>query len=328
MTSGLTSNMKNYLVTGGAGFIGSAITKRLVQKGNSVTVLDDFSRGDIGKLGKFNQDINFINTDICDTEKILKVFKDNNFSGVVHLAYINGTENFYTRPEEVLEVAISGIQNIIKGIRSVKIKEVYLASSSEVYQSPKVFPTPEDIELVVPDPSNPRYSYGLGKILQEFMALNFLKEVEKLIIFRPHNIYGPDMGFGHVVPELFLKIKESTEGFIELKGNGKQQRSFCYIEDFIQAFEILTDAKTPNGIYNIGSYFEAEIIEIANIIAQLYNRKLEFRTSLPPLGETSRRVPDLSKLSKMGYVPKYSIEQGLELYKMWFESEGKNKIAK
>jgi len=328
MTSGLTSNMKNYLVTGGAGFIGSAITKRLVQKGNSVTVLDDFSRGDIGKLGKFNQDINFINTDICDTEKILKVFKDNNFSGVVHLAYINGTENFYTRPEEVLEVAISGIQNIIKGIRSVKVKEFYLASSSEVYQSPKVFPTPEDIELVVPDPSNPRYSYGLGKILQEFMALNFLKEVEKLIIFRPHNIYGPDMGFGHVVPELFLKIKESTEGFIELKGNGKQQRSFCYIEDFIQAFEILTDAKTPNGIYNIGSYFEAEIIEIANIIAQLYNRKLEFRTSLPPLGETSRRVPDLSKLSKMGYVPKYSIEQGLELYKMWFESEGKNKIAK
>jgi nucleoside-diphosphate-sugar epimerase len=328
MTSGLTSNMKNYLVTGGAGFIGSAITKRLVHKGNSVTVLDDFSRGDTGKLGKFNQDINFINADICDTEKILKVFKDNNFSGVVHLAYINGTENFYTRPEEVLEVAISGIQNIIKGIRSVKIKEFYLASSSEVYQSPKVFPTPEDIELVVPDPSNPRYSYGLGKILQEFMALNFLKEVEKLIIFRPHNIYGPDMGFGHVVPELFLKIKESTEGFIELKGNGKQQRSFCYIEDFMQAFEILTDAKTPSGIYNIGSYFEAEIIKIANIIAQLYNRKLEFRTSLPPLGETSRRVPDLSKLLKMGYVPKYSIEQGLELYKMWFESEGKNKIAK
>ena len=320
--------MKNYLVTGGAGFIGSAITKRLIHKGNLVTVLDDFSRSDIGKLEKVNQGINFINADICDTKKILKVFKDNNFSGVVHLAYINGTENFYTRPEEVLKVAISGIQNVIEGIRSAKIEEFYLASSSEVYQSPKVFPTPEDIELVVPDPSNPRYSYGLGKILQEFMALNFLKEVEKLIIFRPHNIYGPDMGFGHVVPELFLKIRESTEGFVELKGNGKQQRSFCYIEDFIQAFEILTDVKTPSGIYNVGSYFETEIIEIAKAIAQLYNRKLEFRTSLPPLGETSRRVPDLSKLSKMGYVPKYSIKKGLELYQMWFESEGKNKIAK
>jgi len=320
--------MKNYLVTGGAGFIGSAITKRLIHKGNSVTVLDDFSRGDISKLEKVNQDINFINADICDTKKIIKVFKDNNFSGVVHLAYINGTKNFYTRPEEVLKVAISGIQNVIEGIRLAKIKEFYLASSSEVYQSPKVFPTPEDIKLVVPDPSNPRYSYGLGKILQEFMALNFLKEVEKIIIFRPHNIYGPDMGFDHVVPELFLKINESTEGFIELKGNGKQQRSFCYIEDFLQAFEILIDAQTPSGIYNIGSYFETEIIEIANTIAQLYNRKLEFRTSLAPLGETSRRVPDLSKLEKMGYVPKYSVKKGLELYQIWFESEGKNKIAK
>lgn len=320
--------MKNYLVTGGAGFIGSAITKNLIQNGNSVTVLDDFSRGNIGKLRDVNQDINFINVDIRDREKIINVFKDNNFFGVVHLAYINGTANFYTKPEEVLEVAISGIQNVIEGIRSAKVEEVYLASSSEVYQSPRVFPTPEDIELVVPDPSNPRYSYGLGKILQEFMVLNFLKEVEKLVIFRPHNIYGPDMGFGHVVPELFLKIKESTEGFIELKGNGKQQRSFCYIEDFMQAFEILADEKTPSGVYNVGSHFEAEIIDVAKYISQLYNRKLEFRTSLPPLGETSRRVPDLTKLSKMGYVPKYSINRGLELYKTWFDSEGKNRVIK
>ena len=320
--------MKNYLVTGGAGFIGSAITKNLIHNGNSVTVLDDFSRGNIGKLRDVNQDINFINVDIRDREKIINVFKDNNFSGVVHLAYINGTANFYTKPEEVLEVAISGIQNVIEGIRSAKIEEVYLASSSEVYQSPRVFPTPEDVELVVPDPSNPRYSYGLGKILQEFMVLNFLKEVEKLVIFRPHNIYGPDMGFGHVVPELFLKIKESTEGFIELKGNGKQQRSFCYIEDFIQAFEILADEKTPSGVYNVGSHFEAEIIDVAKHISQLYNRKLEFRTSLPPLGETSRRVPDLTKLSKMGYVPEYSINRGLELYKTWFDSEGKKRVIK
>lgn len=320
--------MKNYLVTGGAGFIGSAITKKLVDKGNFVTVLDDFSRGDIGKLEKIHKHINFINLDICDAEKVLKVFKDNKFSAVVHLAYINGTENFYTRPEEVLDVAIKGIQNVIEGIRSVKIEEFYLASSSEVYQSPEVFPTPENVKLVVPDPQNPRYSYGLGKILQEFMTLNFLKELKKLVIFRPHNIYGPDMGFGHVVPELFLKIKDSKKGVIELKGDGNQQRSFCYIEDFLHGFEILTDDKTPSGIYNIGSYFEVKIIELANMIGQLYNRKLEIRTSSPPLGETSRRIPDLSKLSKMGYVPSYSLAEGLALYKLWFDTESRNKLAK
>jgi nucleoside-diphosphate-sugar epimerase len=320
--------MKNYLVTGGAGFIGSAITKSLIKNGNSVTVLDDFSRGNFNKLEEVKNDISFVNTDIRDSQKVISVFKENNFNAVIHLAYINGTENFYTRPEEVLEVAIGGIQNIIKGVRLARIEEFYLASSSEVYQSPEIFPTPEDIELVVPDPYNPRYSYGLGKIIQEFMTLNFLKDVQKVVIFRPHNIYGPDMGFGHVVPELFLKIKESKGDFIELKGSGKQQRSFCYIVDFIKAFEILMDINTPSGIYNIGSNFESEIIEVAKIIANLYDRKLEWRTSEPPLGETSRRLPDLSKLKNIGYVPEYSIIDGLELYKQWFESEGKDKIAK
>lgn len=320
--------MKNYLVTGGAGFIGSAITKSLVKNGNAVTVLDDFSRGNFDRLVDVKNNINFINADIRDSEKVINIFKENNFSAVIHLAYINGTENFYTRPDEVLEVAISGIQNIIKGVRIARIEEFYLASSSEVYQDPEIFPTPEDVKLVVPDPHNPRYSYGLGKIIQEFMTLNFLKDVQKVVIFRPHNIYGPDMGFGHVVPELFVKIKESRDGFIELKGSGKQQRSFCYITDFIRAFEILLDANTPSGIYNIGSNFESEIIEVAKIIANLYNHRLEFRTSFPPLGETSKRMPDLSKLRNIGYSPEYSIIDGLELYKQWFESEGKNKIAK
>jgi nucleoside-diphosphate-sugar epimerase len=88
------------------------------------------------------------------------------------------------------------------------------------------------------------------------------------------------------------------------------------------------DINTPSGIYNIGSNFESEIIEVAKIIANLYDRKLEWRTSEPPLGETSRRLPDLSKLKNIGYVPEYSIIDGLELYKQWFESEGKDKIAK
>ena len=320
--------MKNYLVTGGAGFIGSAITKSLIKKGSSVTVLDDFSRGNMNRLEEVKNNISFVNADIRDSKKVTSIFKENNFTGVIHLAYINGTDNFYSKPEEVLEVAISGIQNIIQGTKLARIDEFYLASSSEVYQNPKIFPTPEDVKLVVPDPYNPRYSYGLGKIIQEFMTLNFLKNIEKVVIFRPHNIYGPDMGFGHVVPELFLKIKESKGNSIELKGNGKQQRSFCYIEDFIQAFEILIDVNTPSGIYNIGSNFESEIIEVAKMIANLLNRKLEFHTSQPPLGETSKRLPDLSKIESRGYTPEYSIMDGLELYKQWFEREGRSKIAK
>jgi nucleoside-diphosphate-sugar epimerase len=318
--------MRSYLVTGGAGFIGSAIVKSLLKNGNSVTVLDDFSRGSISRLEENQNEIKFIDLDIRDSEKVLKVFKDHDFNAVIHLAYINGTSSFYTKPEEVLDVALSGIKNVIEGIRLSRIDEFYLASSSEVYQNPEIFPTPEDIKLVVPDPNNPRFSYGLGKIVQEFMTLNFLRNLDKVIIFRPHNIYGPDMGFGHVVPELFLKIAESKSNFIELKGSGKQKRSFCFIDDFISAFEILLQQNVKSGIYNIGSNFECEIIELAKIISDLYNRKLEFVSTIPPLGETSRRVPDLTKLKNLGYKAEFSIDKGLKIYKNWFEDIGKKNV--
>jgi nucleoside-diphosphate-sugar epimerase len=314
--------MENYLVTGGAGFIGSAIVKNLVSKGKSVTVLDDFSRGSTRRLEKIKDKINFINLDIRDAEKVIKVFKKNDFKGVIHLAYINGTESFYTKPQDVLEVAISGIQNVISGMRFARISEFYLASSSEVYQNPGIFPTPEEITLVVPDPSNPRYSYGLGKIIQEFMTLNFIKDINKIVVFRPHNIYGPDMGFGHVIPELFLRTSEPTLKFIDLKGNGKQRRSFCYIDDFISAFEILLNEKTVGGTYNIGSNSELEIVELAKLISKLYDRNFKFNFLQAPLGETSRRLPDLSKLKNLGYEPKFSIKHGIELYKKWFDLEG------
>jgi nucleoside-diphosphate-sugar epimerase len=318
--------MRNYLVTGGAGFIGAAIVKNLIKKGDLVTVLDDFSRGTVSRLEGVQNEINFVDLDIRDSEKVLKVFKGNDFTSVIHLAYINGTSSFYTKPEEVLDVAISGIKNVIEGIRLSRIDEFYLASSSEVYQDPEIFPTPEDIKLVVPDPNNPRYSYGLGKIVQEFMTLNFLQDLQKVIIFRPHNIYGPDMGFGHVVPELFLKMSEATSNFIELKGSGKQKRSFCYIDDFVNAFDLLLQQHVKSGIYNIGSSYECEIIELAQMISDLHNRKFEFVNTMPPLGETSRRLPDLSKLKNLGYNPEFSVNEGLEIYKKWFENKGKKNV--
>ena len=134
------------------------------------------------------------------------------------------------------------------------------------------------------------------------------------------------MGFGHVVPELFLKMAESNSNYIELKGNGKQKRSFCYIDDFVNAFDILLQQNVKSGIYNIGSNFECEIIELAKKISDLYNRKFEFVNTIPPLGETSRRLPDLTKLKNLGYKAEYSIDQGLEIYKNWFEDKGEKNV--
>ena len=307
---------KNILVTGGTGFIGSEITKYLVKKNYNVTVFDDNSRGKTNRLESVWKKIKFIKGDIRNRKQVYLATK--NIHSIIHLAYINGTESFYSQPEEVLDVGIRGMQNIINGIKNSSVSELYLASSSEVYQKPSVFPTPESVPLVVPDVFNPRYSYGLGKIVQEFMAIHSTPSLRKKVIFRPHNVYGPDMGTLHVVPELFLKIADTGSNTVTLKGDGTQRRSMCEIQDFIHGFSLLLSSEEVPQIVNIGTRFEMTILELASEIALQLGVKKNFLPGLTPSGETDRRLPDISKLEKLGYKPSVSIHEGIAKYCAWF----------
>jgi nucleoside-diphosphate-sugar epimerase len=310
--------LSKILVTGGAGFIGSSIVNYYSENGNDVFVFDNFSRGDKRRI-RPSRNVNLIDGDIKDLEALEKVFQNDEFETVIHLAYINGTQNFYSRPTEVFDVALQGMQNMVKVVSAQNVHNFLLASSSEVYQNPFIFPTPEKIPLVVPDPSNPRYSYGLGKIVQEFMALHYLADIERVIVFRPHNIYGPDMGYGHVIPELFTKILKSNNGEVLLKGNGMQTRSFCYIGDFIEAFKRLSSPGVESGIYNIGTKDEISILTLAQLISNTCGQENRFTFSSEPLGETSKRIPDISKIETLGFRPLISITEGLELYFRWYK---------
>ena len=187
---------KTFLVTGGTGFIGSNISSLLVNKGHNVKIFDNNFRGSVQKIKDFKKKIKFIKGDIRNKKSLNKALK--NTDAVIHLAYVNGTKYFYSKPVLVLDVAIKGILNVIEGCIKNNIKELYLASSSEVYQTPNKIPTDENESLKIPNIFNPRYSYGGGKILTELMGVHYGKKYfKKLIIFRPHNVYGKDMGNEH-----------------------------------------------------------------------------------------------------------------------------------
>jgi nucleoside-diphosphate-sugar epimerase len=239
---------------------------------------------------------------------------------VVHLAYINGTINFYERPREVLDVAIVGMQNVLEAMKVHNVPELYLASSSEVYQYPDVFPTPEVVPLVVPDPFNPRYSYGLGKIVQEFMSIHADTFLKRLAIFRPHNIYGPDMGFQHVIPELCAKIVAEKSNKVMLKGDGSQSRSFCHISDFVQGFGLLLNADIKRETFNLGTREEVTMSHLAGVIASSLGRQIEFSASVAPTGETIRRIPDISKIESLGFSQSIKLEAGVRDYCNWYIS--------
>ena len=192
---------KKFLITGGTGFIGSNIANMLVSKGYDVVIFDNNHRGKIKRIDKKHKNIKVIQGDIRLLKDLSKAFK--NINAVIHLAYINGTKYFYSKPDLVLDVAVKGLINVFDLCLKHKVKEMYLASSSEVYHMPKKIPTDESETLKIPNIFNPRYSYGGGKILTELYGANFGKKYfKKLIIFRPHNVYGPDMGDEHVIPEI------------------------------------------------------------------------------------------------------------------------------
>src|SRR3989338_3797417 len=265
---------KKYLITGGTGFIGSSLVKRLVKDGYSVRVLDNNIRG----------------------------------------------------AKERLEVAVKGIMNVIDGCIKENVKELVLASSSEVYQTAEKIPTDENVPLTVPNPLNPRYSYGAGKIISELLAINYgRKHFKRVLIFRPHNIYGPDMGWEHVIPQFVLRMKElsrSSKGKnikFPIQGTGKQTRAFCFIDDFIDGLMLVLEKGEHMNIYHIGTIEEISIEGVAEEIGKYFDKKVEIVHEKHAEGSTLRRCPDIAKLRKLGYKPKVPFKEGLKITAEWYD---------
>ncbi len=307
----MKKNKKNFLVTGGTGFIGSNICELLINKNHNVKILDNNFRGNIKKIKKIKKKIKFIKGDIRNRKLLNKSLR--NTDAVIHLAYINGTKYFYTKPILVIDIAIKGIINVIEACIKNKVKELYLASSSEVYQTPNKIPTDESEPLKIPDIFNPRYSYGGGKILTELMGINYgRKYFKKLIIFRPHNVYGADMGKEHVIPEFINRFRSLKGKNFKIQGSGNEVRSFIYIEDFLQAFNLILEKGKHLNIYNIGTSEKTKIKDLAHKLSKILKKKINIKKISLAKGGTKIRVPNINKIKKLGFKPGFNLDKGLK----------------
>jgi len=310
------------LVTGGAGFIGSALVRRLTADGHEVTVLDDMSRGRPERLAGTGCHIAY--GDVRDAGAVRRAMQG--CGRVLHAAYIQGTQAFYAEPRAVLDVALNGIMNVLDACEHTGCGDLLLVSSSEVYQSPPLVPTPETVPLSVPDPANPRYSYGGGKIASELAALAWQRTgvLDRLVIARPHNIYAEDAGYKHVIPELAVRMArlmaEHPAGPVPVpvQGTGAETRAFCHVSDCIDGFMLLLDEAAPGGIYHVGNDEEVTIAHLASLIGEHSGREVKVIPGMLAKGSPPRRCPDITKMRALGYEPKVPLAQGLGPVLDWY----------
>jgi nucleoside-diphosphate-sugar epimerase len=314
-----------YLVTGGTGFIGAALVRRLVSEGRQVRVLDNDWRGSSNRLADLKDRLEIVTGDVRDPQIVRQAARG--VDAVLHLAFVNGTELFYSHPRLVLDVGVRGMLNVLDACEAEGIKELVLASSSEVYQSPPAVPTDETAPLSVPDPLNPRYSYGGGKIISELLALNWGRSgFDRVLIFRPHNVYGPDMGWEHVLPQFVLRMKElnaSAQGneiVFPIQGSGQETRAFCHIDDFVDGIMVMLAKGQHLNIYHVGTDEELTIGRAAELVGAFYGKSVSLQPGPLQLGGTLRRCPDITKLKQLGYSPKISLADGLPSLAKWYDA--------
>jgi len=318
---------KKVLILGGAGFIGLGIARYLGANRNyDITIADIFSPGQ--KDSDFDQiiadhSINVIEGDFTKPEMFAQL--DNNYDYVYMLASVVGVNRCIEEPHEVIRINTSLIQNSLKWITENTIGKVLFSSSSECYAATTdtfdyPVPTPEDVPLTISEISHPRFTYAVTKMLGESAFLTYGKKYNfPVTIVRYQNIFGPRMGFKHVIPHLVQRFHEGIQNPFKIYGAG-QTRAFCYISDAAEGTVMaLENDNSDQEIYHMGSPEEITIEELTKTVGIIMGYKGEYVTAPTYPGSVSRRCPDISKSVKMlDYSPKVHWKNGLKDTVSWY----------
>lgn len=321
--------MKKALVTGGGGFIGYHLAKYLADYQLDITIIDNMSRGKIDDEFKElieRDNVKFIKADLTDSRFFESLNEHYDF--VYHLAAINGTRNFYEKPQEVLRVNILSLINILSWINNENCGKFLFTSSSEAYAGTirsfskyvDFLPTKEDVPLTIDNVFNERYSYGGSKLIGELLTINYCRSKKvPFSIVRYHNIYGPRMGFEHVIPEFCRRIYNNENPFTIF--GGEETRAFCYVIDGVRATKMVMENNDCNGeVVNIGNNLEEiRIIDLAKKLFQESGYTPELEIHNAPEGCVQRRCPSINKINELtGYKPEVNLFEGIRLTFDWY----------
>ena len=287
--------MFKILITGGAGFIGSHLAKKLINEKYFIVSLDNFSSGKQENLPSiFPKNYQFIECDVNNYQDLSAIMLAHKFDYVFHYAAVVGVQRTLDNPLMVLQ-DIEGIKNVLNLCKNTGVKRVFFSSSSEVYGEPVEFPQNEHTT-----PLNSKLPYAIVKNIGEAFVKSFKKEHDlDYTIFRFFNTYGPKQSADFVISK-FIKLARANKD-ITIYGDGLQTRTFCFIEDNLEAtIEILKGKLMVNDIINLGSDIEMTILDLARLVIEKTNSTSKI-IHLPALeeGDMTRRKPDNTKMKQI-----------------------------
>lgn len=308
--------MSTYLVTGGAGFIGSNLVDELIEKGNNVIVLDNFDDyyEKSQKMKNLNPKAKLYEGTITDADFLKKIFEENKIDGVFHLAAKAGVRDSILKPAEYFNTNVTGTVNVLKMCVDYKVKKIVLASSSSVYGEVEYIPTDENHKM------NPISPYAHTKLINEQLCEYYMRNHNLPAVWaRFYTVYGkrgrPDM-----VIAKFTKAILSGEQ-LEIYGDGEQLRDFTNVKDIVQGLTLSME-KEFTGPLNLGTGQKVSVNFLVKHIEELTGKKANVIHTEKKEGDVSKTMADISKAkNELGYSPKYTIEAGLKEYVEWYKKE-------